>query len=278
MDRFLFEKFTFEMDDELYDNACIAMAKMANDMVKSPSSNKVTFNYYPQVDHRLQLVVEGITNDHEVQIDDVKIHHTSEDVWKLKRITEIDKCDGSYLATSTDGKGLIVVRLVNDQVLDNIKIDDIIEAQVVAFALNIDIYQDEDDYEASIPKTKDNQQVLMKDGLIVASNFIVNNSANLNDEERQSKEHIFDNLVDIRGTITMCYKYPLKMFDIELNNYYLASVLTDFGQIKVIIPRALFPENVNGFGIGNVIVGKVVISGDVCIYNYEKYSSSLNKE
>ena len=68
------------------------------------------------------------------------------------------------------------------------------------------------------------------------------------------------------------------MFYIELNNYYLASVLTDFGQIKVIIPRALFPENVNGFGIGNVIVGKVVISGDVCIYNYEKYSSSLNKE
>ena len=265
------------MDDELYNNTCTFMAKMASDMVKSPSSNKVTFNYYPQVDHRLQLVVEGIMNDHEVQIDNVKMHHTSEDVWKLKIITEIDNCDGSYLATRPDGRGLIAVRLVNDQVLDNIKIDDIIEAQVVAFALNINIYQDGADYEATLPKTKDDKKVLMKDGLIVASNFIVNNSMNLSDEERQSKEHIFDNLVDIRGTITMCYNHPLKMFDIELNNYYLANVLTDFGQIKVIIPRALFPENINGFGIGNVIVGKVIISGDVCIYNYEKYSSSLNK-
>ena len=71
-------------------------------------------------------------------------------------------------------------------------------------------------------------------------------------EERKSKEHCFDNLVDVCGTITMCYKYPLEMFDTKLNSYYIANIMTDFGQLKVIIAQPLFPKNMTGFGIGNV--------------------------
>ena len=55
----------------------------------------------------------------------------------------------------------------------------------------------------------------------------------------------------------------------------MANVMTDFGQMKIFITRTLFPENLEGFGAGNVIAGKVMISGDVCIYDYEKYASKL---
>jgi len=48
MDRYLFDKFVFEMDDELYGNSCIAFAKMAKSIVNKPNQEKVTFNYYPQ--------------------------------------------------------------------------------------------------------------------------------------------------------------------------------------------------------------------------------------
>ena len=73
----------------------------------------------------------------------------------------------------------------------------------------------------------------------------------------------------------MCYKYPLEMFDTKLNNYYLANILTDFGPLKIIIARPLFPKDINGLGAGNVFVGKVMLSGDVCIYDYERFASEL---
>ena len=272
MDRYLFDKFIFEMDDETYENACIVLAQQARNIVKCPNTKKVTFNYYPQEPDRLQLVAEGILDDGKVQIDGVRMHHAAPDVWKLKIVTDIDECDNSYLATRPDGNGLVAVRLVNEQVLGDIEADRIIEAQIVAFAVDANIYQDYDAYKNSTPT----ESVLMADGLVVATDFLVNNSAHLTEEERNNKEHCFDNLVDVCGTITMCYKYPLEMFDTKLNSYYIANVMTDFGQLKVIIAQPLFPKNMTGFSSGNIFVGKVLLSGDVCIYNYEKHASKLS--
>ncbi len=277
MDRYLFDKFIFEMDDELYDNSCIAFAKMAKNIVRKPNKEKVTFNYYPQNPDRLQLVVEGVLDDNSAQIGNVRMHHVSEDVWKLKIVTAINECDGSYLATRPDGNGLVAVRLVNEQVLDTIESDNIIEAQVVAFAVDVNIYQDEKAYANSVSPSVDGQKLLMKDGLVVATNYLVSNNANLTAEERNNKEHCFDNLVDICGTITTCNKFSLNMFNMDLNNYYMANVMTDFGPLKIFIAQPLFPKDIEGFCAGNVIVGKVMLSGDVCIYDYDKYASLLNK-
>ena len=277
MDRYLFEKFVFEMDDELYDNSCVAIAQMSENIVKTPHSNMITFNYYPQEQHKLQLVAQGCLEEDEVQIEDVKIHHAAQDVWKLKIVTDINECNNSYLATRPDGNGLVAIRLVNEQVLENIESDSTIEAQVVAFAIDVNIYENEEAYADSVTPTADGQKLLMKDGLVVATNYLVNNNANLTAEERNNKEHYFDNLVDICGTITMCNKYSLNMFDMNLNNYYMANVMTDFGPLKIFIAQPLFPKNIEGFRNGNVIVGKVMLSGDVCIYDYDKYISLLNK-
>ena len=278
MDRFLFDNFVFEMNDELYGNSCVAFAQMAKNIVRKPNEEKVTFNYYPQTPDALQIVVEGGLDNNSVQIGDLKIHHASEDVWKLKIITAIDESDGSYLATRLDDNGLVAVRLVNEQVLDTIEGDTIIEAQMVAFAVNVNIFQDEQAYSDSVSPSADGQKLLMKDGLVVATNYLVNNNANLTAEERNNKDHCFDNLVDICGTITSCYKYSLNMYDMDLRSYYHANIMTDFGQIKIIIPQPILPENIEGFGAGNIIVGKVMLSGDVCIYDYEKYTSELKRE
>ncbi|MBR3870506.1 MAG: hypothetical protein IKJ17_03290 [Clostridia bacterium] len=276
MDRYLFDKFVFEMDDELYGNSCIAFAKMAKSIVNKPNQEKVTFNYYPHEEEDLQLVVEGVMHNNSVQIGSMKMHHTSEDVWKLKIVTAIDECDGSYLVTRPDGNGLVAVRLVNEQVLDTVEKDNVIEAQVVAFAVDVNIYENDTAYAESITPSADGKKLLLKDGLVIATDYLVNNSAHLTKEERQNREHCFDNLVDICGTITTCNKLSLNMLGMDLNNYYWANVMTDFGQLKIIIARSLLPKDIEGFGEGNVIVGKVMLSGDVCIYDYDKYISPLN--
>ena len=278
MDKYLFDKFVFEMDDELYDNSCIAFAKMAEKIVRKPNEKKITLNYYPQNPIRLQLVIEGVLEDNSAQIGNLRMHHASEDVWKLKIVTAIGEDDGSYLATRLDGNGLVAVRLVNVQVLDTIESDTIIEAQVAAFAIDVNIYENKDAYVDSVTSSANGQKLLMKDGLVIATNYLVNNNANLTTEERNNKEHCFDNLVDICGTITMCNKFSLNMFDMNLNSYYMANIMTDFGPLKIFIARPLLPKDIDGFGVGNVIVGKVMLSGDVCIYNYEKYESRLNKQ
>lgn len=277
MDRYLFDKFVFEMDDELYDNSCVAIAQMSENIVKTPHSNKVTFNYYPQEQPRLQLVAQGYLDDGKVQIEDVKIHHAAQDVWKLKIVTDINECDNSYLATRPDGNGLVAIRLVNEQVLETLESDSIVEAQVVAFAIDVNIYENEEAYADSVTPSADGQKLLLKDGLVVATDYLVNNNANLTAEERNNKEHCFDNLVDICGTITMCNKFSLNMFDMNLNNYYMANVMTDFGPLEIFIAQPLLPKDIDGFGAGNIIVGKVMLSGDVCIYDYDKYISLLNK-
>gem|GEM_PF-3472654 len=277
MDRYLFDKFVFEMDDELYDNSCMAFAKMAKNIIRKPGEEKVTFNYYPQNPERLQLVVEGMSDDKTVQIGNIRMHHVSDNVWELKIVGAIDKCDGSFLVSRPDGKGLAAIRLVNEQVLGNIENGAIIKAQVVAFAVDINIYQDEEAYAESVSPSASDQKFLMKDGLIVATPYLVNNNANLTEEERRNKEHCFDNLVDICGTITTCNKFSLNMFNMDLNNYYMANVMTDFGPLKLFIAQPLLPKDIERFGAGNVIVGKFLLSGDVCIYDYDKYSSLLKE-
>ena len=274
MDRYLFEKFVFELDDETYENACIILAQQARNIVKCPNTKKVTFNYYPQDPDRLQLVAEGILDDGKIQMDSIKMHHASPDVWRIKVVTSVSECDNSYLFTREDENGLVAVRLVNEQVLGDIEANRIIEAQVVAFALGANIYQDYDDYKNSTPP----ESVLMADGLVVATDFLVNNSAHLTEEERNAKEHCFDNLVDVCGTIISCDKYQLEMFGTKVNSYYMANVMTDFGPLKIFIARPLFPEKATGFGAGNVFVGKVLLSGDVCIYDYEKYASKFDNQ
>lgn len=277
MDRYLFEQFVFEMEEDLYDKACLALAKEARNTVKVSNVGKITFNYYPPEPSHLQFVVEGFIDNNSAQLCDVKVHHVSPDVWKLRIVTPISECDGSYLATRPDGNGLVAIRLVNEHVLGDIKPDIIIEAQMVAFALNVNIYQDDVAYKNSVRPDEIDKKILMKDGLVVATDYLANNSANLTDEERQNREHGFDNLVDICGTITNCNKFPLHMFGTDLSNYYMANVMTDYGQIKIIIAQTLLPEGVEGFGVGNIIVGKVMLSGDVCIYDYDKYVSPMTK-
>ncbi|MBO5248768.1 MAG: hypothetical protein J6B54_05745 [Clostridia bacterium] len=109
--------------------------------------------------------------------------------------------------------------------MDTIESDSIVEAQVVAFAVDVSIYQNEAAYANSVAPSANGQ---------------------------------------------------INMFEMELNHYYWANIMTDFGQVKIIIARSLFPKNSQGLCAGNIIVGKVMLSGDVCIYDCNKYASLLN--
>ena len=280
MDRYLFDSFVFELEDETMNNCLLLFANQAKNMVEKEGSSKVTFNYYPQEEDRLQFVVEAEKNDDKRSVYNMKVHHTSADVWKLKIINPLSEFPDCYMASREDGSGCVIIRLVNEQVLGEIKAGDIIETQVVGMAMAIDIFENEEEYEKNVPAGKDGKKIFMGDGSIIPANLIINNNANLTEEEKKEKDHSFDNLVDFKGTIKQVWKYPLRMFDMDVNNYYTADVDTEYGNLHIIIPTPMFPEGLKGFGAGNIIVGKLLISGDVCINDYEKYAKGIknNKE
>lgn len=275
MDRYLFESFVFGMEDETMSQSLVVFAHQAKSMVEKEGNSKVTFNYYPQEEDKLQLVVEAERKNGEVAVNYLKVHHTSPDIWKLKIIDPLSLHKDCYMASREDGSGCIIIRLVNEQVLGDIKSGDIIKAQVVGMAMAIDIFEDEEAYKENVPEGKDGQKYLMGDGDIIPANMIINNNTNLTEEERKEIDHSFDNLVDFKGTIKQVWKYPLRIFDMDVNNYYMAEVDTEYGNLHIVIPFPMFPEELKGFGAGNIIAGKLLISGDVCIDEYEKYAKGI---
>ena len=142
-------------------------------------------------------------------------------------------------------------------------------------ALAIDIFENEEEYSEKALVSKDGQKYLMGDGAIIPTNLLINNNANLTEEEGKEREHYFDNLVDFKGTIKLCFKYPLQMYGMDVNNYYIAQVGTEYGDLHIVIPQPMMPAGINGFGVGNVISGKILLSGDVCINDYEKYAKGI---
>ena len=277
MDRYLFECFVFEMKDDIMEQSLVVFANQARTMVEREKISKVTFNYFPQEEDRLQLVIEAEKKDEKVAVNYMKVHHTSPDVWRLKIINSLSMHKDCYMASREDGSGCVIIRLVNEQVLGEIKTGDIIEAQVVGIAMAIDIFETEEDYKEKVPEGKDGEKIFMGDGAIIPANMIINNNANLTEEERTEIDHSFDNLVDFKGTIKQVWKYPLRIFDIDVNNYYMAEIDTEYGNLHIVIPFPMFPEGLKGFGAGNIIAGKLLISGDVCIDDYEKYAKGITQ-
>lgn len=276
MDRFLFESLFLDMEDETMSNSLVVFAHQAKNMVEKEGNPKVTFNYYPQED-RLQLVVEAERKNGEVVVNNLKVHHTSPDVWKLKIIDSLSMHKDCYMASRENGSGCIIIRLVNEQVLGEIKSGDIIETQVVGMAMAIDIFEDEEDYKEKMLKEKDGQKYLMEDGAVIPANMIINNNNNATEGGKEI-DHSLDNLVDFKGTIKQVWKYPLRIFDMNVNNYYMAEVDTEYGNLHIVIPSPMLPERLKGFGEGNIITGKLLISGDVCIYDYEKYAKEITED
>ena len=171
MDIYLFENFVFEFEDkEMIEKSLILFAQQAENKVERKGIKKVTFNYYPQEKNGLQLVVEGEKTNNKIVVKNMKIHHVSPVVWKLKIINPFSNFNDCFIASQEDGSGFVIIRLVNEQVLGKIKSGDIIEAQVVGIAIAIDIFENEKEYEKNVPKSKDGIKYFMKDGTIIPIN------------------------------------------------------------------------------------------------------------
>ncbi len=246
MDRFLFEKFIVKLEDNVWDKACKMQLKDAQ--YKIQRDEKVWYNYYPQKEQGVQIVLETTKEGDDLNIDNVYFHHSSSSVWTFKVITIIDKEEHVYLVSREDGTGGYIIRLVNTGVLGKeITEGDVITAQVSGFLIQGQISEEDEEKE-------------IEDGVLLPVDLINNKSANSVDAW----------LLAFKGKIKYANKYNLTLFNEQLPCYYNAVIDTAYGELELFFTNENLPAEMDGFGEGNMIAGKLFLSGDVAIYDYEK--------
>ncbi|KAF0092559.1 MAG: Uncharacterized protein FD141_743 [Fusobacteria bacterium] len=269
MDRYLFREYILELEDSMLDNIYKFILTEAQEKVEI--GNKGYYNFYPQEDRALQLIIETTQEDNKINLENMFFHHTSGSVWKLKIINALSDFSNTYMVSDENGLGGFIIRLVNEAVLGKqLKEGDIFEAQVSAFAINGAIHETENDYEKSIPLSKEGKRNMIADGGLMPLHLIINNNAFLSDEEIANKDHFKDNILAYKGTIESSNSYNLNMFDTDFPTYYSALINTDFGKLPIFFTRD-FLNGMKRFGIGNIIEGELFLTGDVCIDDYNKY-------
>lgn len=270
VDIYLLDNFTFELDKEQYADIFELYTKMAQERILL--EKKGYFNFYPQEVHRLQLIVECDRPEKSIlNISGLNVHHTSQHVWKMKVINNMSCDNNSYMVNSIDENGSYCIRLVNKDVLGDIKKDTEIEAQVVGMALSVDIFENEKEYEDSVKPSKNGEKYFLEFGCPMTDYLIINNSTNKTKEERENIDHSLDNTMVITGKIKEIYKYDLNMYNVEMNPYYGALIDTKFGELVIFFSRPMLDEKVKGVGKGMIISARILLSGDVAINKYDKY-------
>ena len=234
--------------------------------------NKRYYNYYPQEERLIQLIIETTREEKILTIQNMLFHHTSANIWKLKIIQPLKEYPNTYLASKEDGTGACIIRLVNEAILGKeLKAEDTIEAQISAFAINGEIYETEEAFEESVPLSKEGKKQILADGALMPLNLIVNNNPNLSEKEIEEKDHLNDNLLTFKGTIETVYAYDITMFGMDFPKYYIVIIETEYGKLPVLFTKKFLNPEMKRLGKGNIISGELFLSGDVCIYDYDKF-------
>ena len=267
MDRYIFEQFITQINSEQASDFFKYLIVNAQEKVDTKKKRYLT--YYPQDSKEIELTIENNKDKKgKLNIQDFTFHHKSNQVWEFKIVKSMNKFRNTYIVNRTDDTGTKCIRLVKEDVLNKeLKPGTIIKAQVCGIVMLADIYQNEEEYKKSIPADENGNKTVMHDGYLIAYNLFVNNSSKLTEEERQSRNHTRDNLLTFKSKLKNVEEIEINMFNLELPNYYKATIDTTLGELDIIIPRSLASRQLED---GNVIFGELLLTGNICIDKYTK--------
>ena len=68
------------------------------------------------------------------------------------------------------------------------------------------------------------------------------------------------------------------MFDMEIPNYYTATIDTTDDELDIIIPRSIASKYKDKIANGNTIIGELLLSCDLCIDKYKEKAKKNTEE
>lgn len=201
-------------------------------------------------------------------------HSSGNCVWKARingltnpKEAEKTQCR-CILKRSEDGCGMAVVNIINADVLPSFLDDEEITLQMIAFALTIDYYPDEDAYADSQPDWEDGKKWLIADGSIFPTGFMNNHDAQNPECEKDPR---MDDYNLIRGTVKNVYWGVTEIGENKYNTYIRTVIETQFGDLELIHTEEQVNELQRKYiKKGCVVNGVFILSGDAAIYEYQK--------
>lgn len=268
MDKYIFEQFITKIDGK--DASNFFKYLLMNSQEKIDTKERRYLQYYPQKEKAIKLVVETSKNkEGKLNIDGFKFHHLSNQEWEFKIVTPIKSFPNTYIVKRSNNTGSSCIRLINEEIIGKeLKPGTTIKCQVCGIVMSADIFKNEDAYREKVPVDKKGNKTVMNDGYLIPFNLITNNDAKLSEEERNKRDHRRDNLLTFKSKLKNVEEVEISMFDVEIPNYYKATIDTTDGELDIIIPRPIVNKYKERLTNGNTIIGELLLSCDLCIGKY----------
>lgn len=268
MDKYIFEQFITKIDGK--DASNFFKYLLMNSQEKIDTKERRYLQYYPQKEKAIKLVVETSKNkEGKLNIDGFKFHHLSNQEWEFKIVTPIKSFPNTYIVKRSNNTGSSCIRLINEEIIGKeLKPGTTIKGQVCGIVMSADIFKNEDAYREKVPVDKKGNKTVMNDGYLIPFNLITNNDAKLSEEERKKRDHRRDNLLTFKSKLKNVEEVEISMFDVEIPNYYKATIDTTDGELDIIIPRPIVNKYKEKLTNGNTIIGELLLSCDLCIGKY----------
>lgn len=267
MDRYIFEQFITQISEEQANDFFKYL--IVNAQKKIDTKKKRYLLYYPQESEEIELIVETKKDKKgKLTIQDFTFHHKSNQEWEFKVVKSMNKFRNTYIVNRKDDTGTTCIRLVKEDILPKeLTPGSLLKAQVCGIVMLANIFDSEEDYKKSIPADEQGNKIVMHDGSLIAYNLFINNSAKLSEEERKNRNHTRDNLLTFKSKLKNVEEKEVSMFDLELPNYYKATIDTTYGELDIIVPSSLVRKQPKD---NNIIVGELLLTGNVCIDKFTK--------
>lgn len=178
---------------------------------------------------------------------------------KLERVIIFNKSD--------ENSGSLPVHLITADVLPSFLSGDKITMQVVALPLEIEYYNDEEEYAEAQPTGEDGKKFLLDYGSLAPLFFICNH---MSKNREEGKTYDNDSFVQFVAKVKGLYKGTIKIGDDEDFAFIRCIADTKFGELEFNHSIDQMPkEQRDKIKVGAIISGTCIISGDVAIYEYE---------
>ncbi len=241
-------------------------------------------NFYSHAEYgALDLFLCIISNEEkklwEVERFDFQV--CGQNVWNM-RCSDIElkrecACDMTRLAVvkNTHNGGFTVMHLLNAEILPSYLEDEEIKAQVTAFALEIDYYDDKESFIETLPECNSEKlgelngsKLIPAMGSVLPMGLLSGHMANENEELKEDNSR--DDLVLVVGVVKGVTAASAKLDDKEISKFIITKIETQFGDLEICQSGEMaFKNNRESIKAGDIVQATVVLSGDVAIDEYE---------
>ena len=222
-------------------------------------------------DFEMILRTELDEDEHKLMIKDYDTHCPGNAVWNVcVSGIDIDYKDDSMrkrivIKSREDGKGMCVVDVMNSDILPSYLEGDEISLQVIAFPIEIDYLETEEEYDATLPRDKFGQAFGLADGGIFPIGMFSKGSPDENGEEPEDevRSHVM-----IRGRVK-CFKECYVQFGESRWELVRTLIDTQFGELEIVHTYdQVKQEQRKNLRKDAIIAGIFEISGDPAINSY----------